>query len=134
MSITDVPMLKAIREKLKFHTERQRVLAENVANASTPDYVGRDLEAPDFFRVAASAAPAEIRPAVTQPGHLPGRSITAGVYRVVDARSPEVTPDGNAVSLEDQMVKVADNQMDYQVAASLYQRGLALMKIAIGKA
>ena len=45
----------------------------------------------------------------------------------------ETTPNGNAVNLEDEMLKVAQNQSDYQLAASLYSKGLGLMKIAIGK-
>ena len=37
------------------------------------------------------------------------------------------------VNLEDEMQKVAANQMDYQAAASLYSRSLSLLKTAIGK-
>ena len=46
----------------------------------------------------------------------------------------ESRPTGNAVSLEDEMLKVASNQMDYQAATALYTRGLALIKTALGKA
>jgi flagellar basal-body rod protein FlgB len=49
------------------------------------------------------------------------------------AKRFEVTPNGNGVNLEDEMMKVAQNQADYQLAASLYSKGLGLMKIAIGK-
>ena len=35
---------------------------------------------------------------------------------------------------EDEMLKVASNQMDYEAVTSLYTRSLALIKIAIGKA
>ena len=45
----------------------------------------------------------------------------------------EVRPTGNAVSLEDEMLKVAANQMDYQAATALYTRGLGLIKTALGK-
>ena len=45
----------------------------------------------------------------------------------------EVTPTGNAVNLENQMMKVAGNQMDYQVATTLYTRSLSLIKTALGK-
>ncbi len=45
----------------------------------------------------------------------------------------ERTPSGNAVNLEDEMMKTAQNAQDYQLAASLYQKSLALMKIAIGR-
>jgi flagellar basal-body rod protein FlgB len=42
-------------------------------------------------------------------------------------------PAGNAVNLEDQMLKVSANQMDYAAATSLYSRSLGLIKTAIGK-
>jgi flagellar basal-body rod protein FlgB len=45
----------------------------------------------------------------------------------------EVTPDGNGVVLEEQMMKLSQNQMDYQVATSLYQRSIAILKTAVGR-
>ena len=47
--------------------------------------------------------------------------------------SSETRPTGNAVSLDDEMLKVAQNQMDYQAATSLYTRSLGLLKTAMGK-
>ena len=44
-----------------------------------------------------------------------------------------MTPTGNGVSLEDEMMKVAANQMDFQAATTLYTRGLGLIRTAIGK-
>ena len=46
----------------------------------------------------------------------------------------ETTPSGNGVNLEDEMLKVAQNNQDYQMAATLYQKSLGLMKTAIGEA
>ena len=45
----------------------------------------------------------------------------------------ETRPAGNAVNLEDEMLKVSANQMDYAAATSLYSRSLGLLKTAIGK-
>ena len=45
----------------------------------------------------------------------------------------QTRPAGNAVNLEDQMLKVSANQMDYAAATSLYSRSLGLLKTAIGK-
>lgn len=135
MSISDLPVVRAIREKMRFHGERQKVLAENIANATTPGYQGRDLRTPDFFRVAADAGlDGGLLPVRTSPAHLPGRPITnAGHLRAQGANGYEVTPDGNGVVLEEQMMKVADNQMEYQMATSLYQRGLGLLRTAVSR-
>ena len=46
----------------------------------------------------------------------------------------QTRPAGNAVSLEDEMLKVSANQMDYAAVTSLYSKSLHLLKVAIGKA
>jgi flagellar basal-body rod protein FlgB len=54
-------------------------------------------------------------------------------YESVKATGYEVRPTGNAVNLEEEMMKVAANQMDYQTASALYTRSLSLLKTALGK-
>ncbi len=46
MSINDLPVLSALRTRMQWHQERQRVLAENVANSDTPNFKPRDLVEP----------------------------------------------------------------------------------------
>ena len=48
MAINDLPILSALRTKMQWHQERQRVLAENVSNANTPNFRPSDLVAPKF--------------------------------------------------------------------------------------
>src|SRR5260370_38668349 len=48
MSISDLPVLSALRTKMQWHQERQRVLSENVSNSDTPNFKPRDLVAPKF--------------------------------------------------------------------------------------
>jgi flagellar basal-body rod protein FlgB len=135
MSMTDLPVLQALKGKLRFHETRQKVLAENVANAETPGYTARDIRAPDFFRVAVEGDGEQgISTALTNPMHIAGPVISnTGPLKTLKVGGYEVTPDGNAVSLEDQMSKITGNQMDYQVVSSLYQRSLGLLKTAVGK-
>jgi flagellar basal-body rod protein FlgB len=45
----------------------------------------------------------------------------------------QTRPAGNAVNLEDEMLKVSANQMDYAAVTSLYSKSLHLLKTAIGK-
>lgn len=135
MSMTDLPVLQALKGKLRFHETRQKVLAENVANAETPGYTARDIRAPDFFRVAVEGdGESGVSTTLTNPMHIAGPVISnAGQLKTQKVGGYEVTPDGNAVSLEDQMTKITSNQMDYQVVSSLYQRSLGLLKTAVGK-
>ena len=48
MSINDLPVLSALRTKMQWHQERQRVLAENISNSDTPNFKPRDLVEPKF--------------------------------------------------------------------------------------
>ncbi len=128
MPISEMPILSMLRTRMHWHQERQRVLAENVANADTPKFKPRDLTDPKFD----SQTPTGISLAQTSSAHLSGLS---GGSRFSRDRQVgyETRPTGNAVQLEDEMLKVAANQMDYQAATSLYTRSLGLVKTALGK-
>ena len=126
--LSDFPVIANLKTKLRWHQVRQGVLAENVANADTPDFQAREVKAPVFgdrFRVAS------IGMVQTEAAHLAAKPTSDrgfGLDRRVGAW--EVTPEGNGVVLEEQMMKVAENQMDYQMATTLYSRAMSLMRIA----
>jgi flagellar basal-body rod protein FlgB len=135
MSITDLPVLSALRTKMQWHQERQRVLAENVSNADTPNFRPRDLVEPKFDRTGASVAGGAMGSLAmlrTSSSHIAqtggGESFSPDGKGGFDTR-----PAGNAVNLEDEMLKVSANQMDYAAATSLYSKSLHLLKTAIGK-
>lgn len=128
MAISDIPIFSMLRTRMQWHQERQRVLAENVSNADTPQFRPRDLAPPSFDR---SSTPQTVTLARTDPAHMAG----LGGGERFRGRNEQfaVRPTGNAVHLEDEMLKVATNQMDYQAATQLYSRSLAMLKTAIGK-
>ena len=134
MSINDLPVLSALRTKMQWHQERQRVLAENISNSDTPNFKPRDLLEPQFDGVGASigGSMGSLAMMRTSTGHI----VPAGGGETFAQQSRggfHTRPAGNAVNLEDQMLKVSANQMDYAAATSLYSRSLGLLKTAIGK-
>ena len=133
MAINDFPMLSALRTKMQWHQERQRVLAENISNSDTPNFRPRDLVEPKFDRNGASpAAMGSMAMMRTSASHIAPAG--GGQSFATDSKSSfHSRPAGNAVNLEDQMLKVSANQMDYAAATSLYSRSLGLLKTAIGK-
>lgn len=135
MAITDLPTLSALRAKMQWHQERQRVLAENIANSDTPNFRPRDLVEPSFDKngLPPPGAPMGTLPmARTSASHM---AAIGGTPNFPQNRNGgyETRPAGNAVNLEDEMLKVSQNQMDYAAATSLYSRSLNLLKTAIGK-
>ena len=131
MAITDIPLFAMLRTRMQWHQERQRLLAENVANADTPNFRPRDLAPLQFDRALPQLA--SISLARTETGHLSSVDGASAQFAVARAGGYEIRPAGNAVNLEDEMIKVAANQMDYQAATTLYTRSLGLIKAAIGK-
>jgi flagellar basal-body rod protein FlgB len=132
MAISDLPIFSMLRTRMNWHQERQRLLAENVANAETPGYRPRDLTPLDFGRQVQQAS-GQLQLALTAPAHLTSASATGSSFGVERSGKYDVKPMGNAVNLEDEMMKVAANQMDHQAAISLYSRSMGLLKTAIGK-
>ena len=69
----------------------------------------------------------------THHAHFAGTNGGSNRFQVDRNGGFEARPSGNAVSLEDEMMKVANNQMDYQAATALYTRGLGMLRTAFGK-
>ncbi len=134
MAITDLSTLSALRTKMQWHQERQRVLAQNIANSDTPNFKPRDLVEPKFDVAGASAGGSMgSLPLMRTSGTSIGASGGSSNFSPDGKGGYETRPTGNAVNLEDEMQKVAANQMDYAAATSLYTRSLGLLKTAIGK-
>ena len=130
MPVTDLPLFSMLKTRMYWLNERQKVLAENVANADTPGFRGRDLKQLDFHEALRSTG--EVTLATTAPGHIGGSPGTSQ-FPMDNRGGFETTPRGNAVVLEDEMMKVAQTQMDYQAATALYSRSLGLIKTALGR-
>ena len=135
MNLPDIPIFSMLRERMAWLNQRQGVLSENVANADTPGYVARDLKPLDFSNELQSAGQSQVTGlTVTNPRHIAAKTTKgSGDFSVTDAPDVESNPNGNAVSLEQEMIKVSDTQMQFQAAANLYGKAMSLMKTAIGQ-
>jgi flagellar basal-body rod protein FlgB len=131
MDLDKIPLFKAMSRRMEWLNERQSVLAQNVANADTPNYRPSDLKAPTFAELLGRTN-AKLKMAATEPNHLAGIGTDAQFRPEVD-RKAELSPSGNGVSLEDEMLKVSSTATDYQLTTTLYKQHIAMLKAAIGK-
>ncbi len=124
----DIGLFRLAEQRLAWVGRRQELLAQNVANANTPGYQPRDL-AP-FAQALAHADPAAalVR---TDPMHIAASS-TAQSDRPFRPR--ERAPDGNGVSVEDQLTKVADTSSTQELVANLYRKYNGMFRTALGRA
>ncbi len=126
MDLTQIPLFKAMVEKLAWLGGRQKVLAENVANINTPGFHGSDLTPLDFGKILSGEDGGPLKLAATSPGH-----ITTPASGGAQANAKKVTQPG-PVQVEEQMMKVSDTATQYAFTTSLYQKQIALLKEALG--
>ena len=127
-------LLDAISRRMNWLGQRQRVLAQNISNADTPEYKPQDLKEGSFARML-SRRVGGVMPVTTNPMHLRGsQSSGDGRFKVGDQQRPyEVAPSGNAVVLEEQLIKVGQTQMNYQTMTNLYRKHLSMIRTALGR-
>lgn len=125
MDLLGSAVLDGLALRMRHLSARAGVIAENVANADTPGYVARDVAAPDFAARARTHALA-----ANHERHIRAASLSSSALRTVAAPDGEASLTGNEVSLETQMMKLSETRMDYQLATSLYRKGLDMMRLA----
>jgi flagellar basal-body rod protein FlgB len=129
MAIADVGIFSMLRTRMRWHQERQQILADNVANSDTPNFRPRDLVEPKFNSLGPATPVVSLMR--TSAAHQAGAESPETFARTDSGF--QIRPAGNAVSLEDEMMKVANNQLDFQTVTALYTQSLGLIKIAVGK-
>jgi len=131
MNLPELPLLSALRERMSWLHQRQDVLSQNVANADTPGYVARDLKPQDFSNILSGETSRASAMMATDPRHIAMSSRTGS--RFDDMAAPDqANPNDNAISLEQEMIKVSDTQAQFQAAANLYAKAMTMMRTAIG--
>ncbi|EGF91169.1 flagellar basal-body rod protein FlgB [Asticcacaulis biprosthecium C19] len=132
MSLTDIPLMGALKSRMGWHSDRQKVVAENVANASTPGFKPHDLSPQDFEKMVRGETPqGNLGLTMTNTQHMaPATPFSPGA-KVVLSPDSETTMDGNAVVLEEQMLRMAESRMQFQAAVGFYEKSMAMMRMAV---
>ncbi len=140
MDLDKLPLMAALQRKMEWLNERQKVIAENIANANTPNYKPSDLKPLDFSDLLAqqTGGPgadvgAKLQMVSTSPNDIGAETATAPPQAVKQHGPFETSPTGNAVVIQDELVKLAQVQIDYSETTSLYKQQLNLFAIALGK-
>lgn len=116
-------------QQMDLLAKRTELVAQNIANVDTPGYTPKDVRDLDFKGMVAEANQPTVLAVATNPRHIVPQDQPPQV--VTESRVYESSPDGNAVVMEDQMNKLGTAKSSYEAAASLYQKQVALLKLAI---
>jgi flagellar basal-body rod protein FlgB len=145
MSTQDLTIMKALVQKMGWLEQNQKVIAQNIANADTPGYRPNEMVALDFKKelggladgnLSLSPANGVSRPALalTRAGHMTIDGTSSGADNLKSEQQKktyEVAPAGNAVDLEEQLLKTSENYADHRFITNLYQKNVDMLNLAL---
>lgn len=131
MPIQDLfgPTVRVLEKSLDLRQQRQQVIASNIANAQTPGYVPAKLNFEEGLKQAQRAPLGT--PGVTHPGHIPLKG-SGGTPRVERNLDQAGIGDGNGVSLDSEMLDLAENQILFEAGTQMVGQKLGLLKYIAG--
>lgn len=132
MDLNSIPLISLLAKRMSWLNKRQTVLAQNIANANTPGYVARDLKPLDF-RALARAARDGVDLTTTHPVHFASQSSDVVGRTLVRERGVEATPSGNAVVVEEEMMKIGRSRSDYALMVNLYRKHVGMIRSALSR-
>lgn len=133
MAFNDLTIFSAVKKRLGWLTQRQEVLAQNIANADTPKYRASDLK-PYQFKELIRQESMQLNMNVSDSSHLSGRRKRIRDYTEAADRKPfETAPGGNSVILEEQMAKINESQINHKLTTNIYKKHLMMFRMALGK-
>lgn len=132
MDLNSLKLFKMALTRMDWAAQRQKVLAQNIANADTPDYRPKDLKEINFKDVLKGEMDVRVPVKRTDARHLKGTIPEAEPFRENGVRKTfEESPDGNQVVVEEQMQKVSSTRSDYNTAVQLMQTHMKMLRIAV---
>ncbi len=120
--------LALAERRLHWLDRRQSVLAQNVANADTPGFRPRDVT--PFRRELEGAM--RLAMARTAPSHSQGSPLAALNARA-ERSVAEVAPDGNAVSLDREAMRIAETDTAHQLAMAVHRSFMGMFRATLGR-
>lgn len=128
MEVGAVGLFDLAWQRMEYLSQRQKVVASNIANADQPGYRAKDLR--PFTEVLAGVGGSG--PARTHESHLSGTR-PAGRWGAEIVPGWERSPSGNTVVLEEQISKGSDIRESYALASGVLSKGHAMLRAAIGR-
>lgn len=137
--LSGIDLFQVAGDRMRYLTERQTLIARNIANADTPGYKAQDLQPfvpPTTDATASGAAAAGVSPVIlvqTNPAHLQLEpdAIESQMPVATEADYGGEKPSGNTVSVEEQMIKSADVSNAFAMASAVYAKSISIMKTAV---
>lgn len=132
MDLTRIPLFEMLTRRMSWLNERQKVLAQNIANADTPNYQAKDLAPLDFADMA-RAAGNRLKLKTTSGRHLAAGLSPGGSAKAFEIKGTVTSPSGNGVIIEDELMKVSETQAEFELITRLYRKHMGMLRTALGR-
>lgn len=106
---------------------RQALTAKNVANVDTPGYAASHIAS---FADSYQTDPATLMRA-TRPGHIGAGQTPSD--RLMAMTSTEPSPNGNAVSIEEEMLNAVAISREHDRALAIYRHAMTVLRTTLGR-
>jgi flagellar basal-body rod protein FlgB len=123
--------MRLLQKVLDLRSKNQEVIGANIANAETPGYAAKSFHFEDELRSAMTGS--DLRPVASQPGHfpLPPAGLEQVNGTVTAARDTVGLGDRNTVSVDQEMIKLSQNEILYETAVTMLNKKLSMLKYAV---
>lgn len=132
MTTENLLLFQAVGSKMDYLNQRQRILAQNVANADTPGYRPYDLQDVKFGDVLQKIT-GDSGIALVRPVQVSGANPNVNKFKSEKQdETYEVSLSGNAVIMEEQLIKAGETVMDYNLMSNIYQKHVGMIRTSLG--
>lgn len=113
--------------------QRQDIVAQNVANVNTPGYRSHDV-IPFEKHLGRTGEAGRHQPVATDVRHFAeGHARPRRIGTEENRTGIEAKPTGNQVSLEHELMKVAENATQHELALNVYGKQADMIRAALGQ-
>lgn len=127
MDLTNLSVISLAHQNMRYLTEKERVIATNLANANTPGYLPKDVQKPTF----SSELSQTLALKTTNPMHMSGTGSATFSNKVyTPAPTTPLTIDGNGVIVEDQLNEASKASGEYNRMITIYNKYRTMLKAA----
>jgi flagellar basal-body rod protein FlgB len=122
--------MKLLQKVLDLRSKNQEIIGSNIANAETPGYSAQSFTFEDQLKSALSDN--DSRPMTTQPNHIPLSPVNLGQVTgtISSKRDTSEIGDKNTVSVDQEMIKLSQNEILYETAVTMLNKKLSMLKYA----
>ncbi len=132
MKSDDIPLMSMLKDRLSYLNQRQKLIAQNVANSDTPGFAPLDLKPFHLSNPAAlQMAPVSNGASGGAPRIAPLPTDASAPWNPQLSPDSETRVDGNQVVLEEEMMKMNDARMNYDAAIGFYEKSMSMIQTAL---